>query len=428
MKPRITNFGFAAFLATLAAAALVVGLHDAAIASASVGITAGAALLIVVGVVLLAAAYHLVRSALQRNGADDSRPTARPIVPMAFLLTVALGLYVFFAAIGTSGVQRVVVVVGALTLVAVGLLGLRFFGRSMRLTHFRVEGAIALGLLGTVVGLAQFWFQNQYVPSHAGQAVALKAALSRVGEKGDYDVVRARVDYEGIGAKSVSVIGSAYTLTGSRVVRCHRDATPARVQDVFEGFIVDPQAARHMTDVWEERPATVLGAGKFVGDGKRLDPNVPAGRDLIFYVPQDRYQLLRLRAQLFAIPASVRLSQRAVPEFVNFPGDNELYGFWQVEDDSWLRDLIYGRARWVIMRYELVDPSNKSKPVISTAVRVTARFPNPTWDRSRPNAAQVNRLFAQSQPNDSSEPFADAELPLEAVGDPSTRAPRGCRT
>jgi len=57
-----------------------------------------------------------------------------------------------------------------------------------------------------------------------------------------------------------------------------------------------------MTDVWEERPATVLAAGKFLGDGKRLDPNVPSSREFAFFVPGHRYQLLRLRAQLFAIP------------------------------------------------------------------------------------------------------------------------------
>jgi hypothetical protein len=200
-----------------------------------------------------------------------------------------------------------------------------------------------------------------------------------------------------------------------------------RVEDVFKHFLVDPQASRYMADVWEERPPTVLAAGKFVGDGKRLDPNVPAGRDFIFFVPHHRFQVLRFRAQLFAIPASVRLSQRALPEYANFSGDNELYGFWQVVDDSWLHDLIYGRARWVVLRYELVDPDDKSTPEVSTALRATARFPNPTWSGTRPSATLVNRLFAQPQPNDSNEPFADTELSLERVAQPGALDPPSCR-
>jgi hypothetical protein len=422
--------GFYAFVVVflaVGAAAIVVGVHDLAIASGSVGLTAVSVLLLAVGVVLVAAVYDLVRVSRRSTWTEATRPRCKPIVLLACLLTVFLGIYIFFAAIRTSGAQWPLVVVGALALMAVGSLGLRYFGRNARVTPRRVEAAVALGVIGIVVGAGQFWFQNQYVPSRAGRAVALSVALSRVGVQSAYDVIRARVDYEDIGGRSVSVIGSAYTLTGSHVVRCHRTATPARVQDVFEGFLPDPQASRFMTDVWEERPATVLAAGEFVGDGKRLDPNVPSGREFVFFVPRHRYQLLRFRAQLFAIPASVRLSQRALPEYVNFAGDNELYGFWKVVDDSWLHDLIYGRQRWVVMRYELVDPANRSTTEISTALRATARFPNPTWSETKPSQAVVNRLFEQPQSTDASEPFANDELALERVAEPTALHPRTCR-
>jgi hypothetical protein len=420
-------FALIVFFLAVAAAAIVIGVHDLAIASGSVGSTAVSVLLLGVGVVLLVAVYDLVRVGGRSTWTEATRPACKPIVLVACLLTIFLGIFIFFAAIRTSGAQRLLVVGAALALIVVGLLGLRLFGRDARVTPRRVEAAVALGIVGIVTGVGQFWFQNQYVPSRAGRAVALSVALSRVAVQSEYDVIRARVDYEDIGGRSVSVIGSAYTLTGSRVVRCHRAATAARVQDVFEGFLVDPQASRYMTDVWEQRPATVLAAGKFVGDGKRLDPNVPSGRELVFFVPRHRYQLLRFRAQLFAIPASVRLSQRSLPEYVNLAGDNELYGFWKVVDDSWLHDLIYGRQRWVVMRYELVDPDNKRATAVSTALRATARFPNPTWDKARPSQALVDRLFEQPQRTDSSEPFAATEFALERVAQPSALHPRTCR-
>jgi hypothetical protein len=59
VKPLIPICAFTAFLVTLGAAVIVVGMDDSAFASASVGLKALSALLLVVGVVLLVAAYHV---------------------------------------------------------------------------------------------------------------------------------------------------------------------------------------------------------------------------------------------------------------------------------------------------------------------------------------------------------------------------------
>ena len=427
MKPLASLYAFVVLFAVLAGTATVVGLHDAAIASGRIGLTALSALLLIVGVILLGSVTSLTRSSRRSTWTDGVPPPCKPIVLVGFLLMIVVGIYLFFAAIGSDGTQRLIVLAVAGMLVVAGLLGFRVYGRHVRLTHLRVEAAITLGVIGIVVGAGQFWFQNQYVPSHAGRAVALEVSLVRAGEQRGYEVVRARWDYHAVGGRSVSVIGSAYTLTGSRVVRCHRTATPGRVQEVFNGFLADPQTSRYMTDVWEERPAAVLAAGKFVGDGKRLEPNVAAGREVVFFVPRHRYQLLRLRAQLFAIPASVHLSTKSQPQFMNFPGDHELYGFWRVVDDSWLHALIYGRARWVVVRYELVNSEHPGTTALLTTLRATARFPSPTWTEKQPSEALVHRLFAQSQPSDSSEPFAGTELALESVAEPGRADPPSCR-
>src|SRR5207247_7990940 len=135
-------------------------------------------------------------------------------------------------------------------------------------------GAIALGLIATSIGAWEFWYQNQYVPSRAGSAVVLRVDLRRAGQQRAYDVIQATLEYEDVGGRSVSVIGSTYTLAGSRVVGCHRRATVREVRHIFKSFLTDPQRTRFMADVWEMEPPTVLAAGKFVGDGKRLDQNV----------------------------------------------------------------------------------------------------------------------------------------------------------
>ncbi|HEY8778130.1 MAG TPA: hypothetical protein VIM33_16840 [Gaiellaceae bacterium] len=421
MKLFVAIYGFAASFLMVGAAAMVVGIHDASLAQAPFGVTLISSVLLVIGVVLFVGVYDLVR--LGRRGAwsGGKRPPCRPIVLVAFLVLFLLGVYVFFSGIRTVGVQRLVVVIAALAFMVMAILGLLVFGSDIRVTLAHVGGAVALTLIGTTIGLWEFWYQNRYVPSHAGRAVALNVGLRVVGRQAGFDVIRASVGYEDIGGRSVSVIGSAYTLTGSRVIRCARAPTVSRVASFFNGFLTDPQRIRFMADVREESPS-VLAAGKFVGDGKRLDPNVTAGRDFVFLVPEGHYQLLRFRAQLFAIPASVQLSQRTKPEYKMLAGDNELYGFWHVDDDSWLHDLIYGRGRWVIMRYELVDPGDTKArrgkaetTTVTPAFRVTARFPAATWSEAKPGPARTERLFEKQQPSDASEPFADTELALEGV-------------
>jgi hypothetical protein len=168
-----------------------------------------------------------------------------------------------------------------------------------------------------------------------------------------------------------------------------------------------------MKDAWEVQPAKLLGAGKFVGDGKRLDVKVPATRELLFFVPHGRYQLLRLRAQLFAISASVPLSRSSLPVYLSVPGDHDEYGIWRVDDYSWLHTLIYGRRRWVVLRYELAVAPKVAN--VSPDLRVTARFLHPTWGEAPPTTSRLQAAFSETEPTDSSEPFANAELPLAPV-------------
>lgn len=419
-------WSFALLFLALAAGAFVIGVHDTMVAGESFGVAAGGVALLAAGVVLVIAGLDLARLTQRSRWDDDGHPPCRPIVLVGFLLVILIGVYVFLSTIRSPSAQRPVVAVFAALLVAGALFGLAFFGRDARVTLPRI-GTVALGFLGTAIGVSQFWYSSQYAPSHAGRAVVLKVGLERTGQEGPNDVVAATIDYEDVTGTSVAVVGSTYTLTGSRVVRCRRPASATAVSHVFEGFLTDPQRTRFMSDEWELQPASVLAAGKFVGDGKRLEEKVSAGRTLVFYVPRGQYQLLRFRAQLFAIPASVQLSQQALPEYVRYPDDHDLYGFWHVDDDSWLRDLVYGRDRWVVIRYELVN--RPLAPTTSPDLRVTARFPRPTWIGGRPSEERVHELFSKPESSVSSEPFADTELAVGPLAEPAPGQrglPPGC--
>jgi hypothetical protein len=409
---------FALYLFVVSGAALVVGAHDAALSHANLSVTALGALLLGLGMVFFAAACTLVALGRRKSWSGLSRPPCNRLVVVALLFALFVGIYVFFAGLRGAGGQRLVVVVVALALIAGAAAGLWYFGGDVDVTAARI-GAVVLALVGTIVGVAQFWYQNQYLPTRAGRAVELSVGLERIGRQGSNDIVRATINFEDVGGRSVAVIGSVYGLTGSRVVRCHRPAKVQVVRPYFRKFLADPQEIRFTGNVREERPATVLAAGKFVGDGKRLDSGVASSRPFVFFVPR-RFQLVRFRASLFAISTSVQLSQRRKPKYVSFTDDNDLYVFWHVDDDSWFHDLVIGRGRWVVIRYDLVKSRHKVKQTrVFQTLRVTARFPNPTWGEARPSHNAVERLFKQPAPSDASEPFADAELAGAPIATPT---------
>jgi hypothetical protein len=50
-----------------------------------------------------------------------------------------------------------------------------------------------------------------------------------------------------------------------------------------------------------------------------------------------------------------------------------------------------------------------------------ARFPEPSWSEETPSRDSVLKLFEGVQPSDASEPFADSELALADVAQPTAR-------
>lgn len=418
MRDRRVAIAFAAYLAVAGLAAVVIGVHDAALAGAPLGVTAGAVVLIAGGAFDVAASWALVRL-------GDARCPRRVFV--AFLLTTLIGGYAFVSAIRTAGNQRPLAALVAGLLTAAGLAGGRIAWRDGATDGIHIAAAVALGLLGTLIGIGEFWYQNQYVPSALESAVSLHVQLKLEAVQKNFDVIRATIDSEDIGGKNVRAIGSTYTLTGSRVIRCERKATPEAVQGVLGGPLADPQRSRFMANAWEEQPASVLASGRFAGDGLRLDANVPASRDLLFFVPRGRYQLLRFRAQLFAVSASIPLVERPVDKRHKLIFGNNVFNIWTVADSSWFHDLVNGRERVVITRYMIV-----SRPTATSAspdIVVNARFPNPSWSSGVPSEAALESMFAPSnQAAAPTQPFADTELALEPIAapGPGDYVPRSC--
>jgi hypothetical protein len=419
---------FAAFFLVTGFAALVVGVHDVLLPDDRLGVVFPGVLLLLAGAIFVGAVWQLIPLGLPARWEKAQQPPCKEPVPVAFLVSILLGFYVFFGALAGTGGQRAIVLAVSVLLIAVGCLGFGLFWNEIEVSLVRVGASIALTIAGLLVGGWEFWYQNQYVPSHLDRAVSVQVSLKKIRTQGRYDLLSATFGYEDIGGRSIIVLGSDYTLTGSTVVACPRLATPAEESGYFGGQLPDPQRARFMSDVWEIQPARVLAAGRFVADGKRLGPNVPATRQLVFYVPHDRYQLLRLRAQVFAVSASVPLAS-VPPVRREIAGDNDLYDLWKLRGNGWFQNLLSGSRGWIVTRYELVNPQGNGIAA-SPDLRVVARSPSPTWSGNAPGDDEIESLFTKQPPLDTTETFGDAELPLAPVNAPTAaqlaKTPKAC--
>lgn len=415
---------FAGFFLAAGLAAVVVGVHDITLPGGRLGVIFPAVLLMVAGGVFLCAAWQLMPMGLPRRWPGGKRPPCKQPVPLAFFISILLGVYIFFGALTGVGAQRAIVLCVSLVFIAAGSLGFALFWNEIEVSIVRVGAGVALALAGLLIGGWEFWYQNQYLPSHLDRAVEVQVSLKKLPTQGRYDVLSATFGYQDVGGRSITVLGSDYTLTGSKIVSCPRPATPAGEADFFVGQLPDPQRARFTSPVWEVQPATVLAVGRFVADGKRLGPNVPSSRQMTFYVPHNRYQLLRLRAQVFAISASVPLANQ--PPLQRDLGDNDLYDLWKLGGTSWFQDLLSGHRSWIVTRYEIVESPGDTRP--SPDLRVTARSPSPTWSGRAPSNGEIKDLFENQPPLDTTETFADAELPLAPVGRPTSAevVPKTC--
>jgi hypothetical protein len=415
-------------------ASVAVGCYDGFVAGLSGPDRLSALALLVAGLTMCAGAIAVVH--LMLRPAHQRAQLARTVALLGAIAAFLASVFLLASTLRTSGATAVPQ--GLLTLAAFGSGACIWFFRSgTQLTAVRI-GSTFLAVLGTLAGLAQYAYSNDIASSSLTHTFQLEAHLARAGTSGGLEVVRATIVVTNSGGSPAVSVGSAYTFTGEQAFPCSRPATLRAVTSYFDFSVPDPQALRYSRYV-ALMPARVLAAGKVLGDGARLDSGQVVTRSYLFYVPPNTFQVLALRAQVFAIPSGAIALGTHQGDFESVPAagarqwqpnrDGDVYVFWRVRDHSLLRTLLAGPDQWLVVRYEL-----SRAPTLPThtnpAIRATARLTPRGWSSAHPDPAAAAQLFPTlSAVASASEPFGDDELadaPLPRTTPASIARSHGC--
>jgi hypothetical protein len=415
--------------ATVGAAAVAVGGHDAFLPSASLTtVLTGTVMLLAGGVALVGAAALFAKPQLVRTHdrpwASD-RPWAR-VVFAAFVCSTLITLYVLSSALRSVDRNALVVPICALLLLA-SAAGAVAFGRSFT-PGIRALGASVLGLAGTVFAAWQLWYTSEYMPSRAAASVELTAQVDVLEADGERATARVTLTTRNRSSSDLIVVGAPYTLLGTTLEPETAAPDSRRAARAFNGILRDPQATRFSRDT-TERSTELLAAGKFVGDRETLRAGGVETRHYVVTYPSSCFDALRLRAEVFGV-GDLDLTLTEPPVVRRTAGDY-VYIFWYVDPGSWLKAAVDGPYRWVVIRYEIPDVAALNPPDF---IRATARVPSPSWSSDPPTLREAEDLFAEPVGDTQrlSEVYANDEVPaaaadLEAVNprEPSGRAGGG---
>lgn len=141
-----------------------------------------------------------------------------------------------------------------------------------------------------VLGIFQFWYSNDYVPSALGAALTISAHMQDVGVTGGLIVVTADVTLKNATNTRVQVISSLVTVTRSAVStsrdatdRTFEDASGRALQTTAEALTPYSLAVRYARNSAEE----VVETGRVVPDGWSFEPGEEYSGRFTSYVPNN---------------------------------------------------------------------------------------------------------------------------------------------
>lgn len=410
----------AGFLAVTGVFGVLVGGHDLGLSDEPLSVNATGALLLAAGVLVLWAAGVLIADLA---GIVPAQVWSARLV-LSSCLVVAVGAF-FFLIAEIASVENDWRVLGSATIV--GCLALASFGVLRRKVKVTVgkAGPLLLGLVGTVFGVFQFWYAQQYLPTRQPPALEATTTLEPIGVSvGGLDGYKATLSLKNAGSTKVLAIAGAYMISGSQIPPREPVPSPERVLEPFVKLLYsqapDPYAGRFSRHAGE-KSQTILQAGRLFAENRYFEPGQELSREYVVFVPSCRYGLLRLRGEVVvAKGALLRLGDQIppVPGFFHDPGRVGVYAFWHVEDNSWVHDILDGKEQSILVNYV----TNDTEQFDVSSFRVTAWLVSGTEKRTPAQIADYTKRAHERI--GLVETFSDFEFPVKQA--PRSAATGGC--
>jgi hypothetical protein len=334
------------FLIVIGAVAAVAGFHDATLRDASFGINVLGWTFLVGGLVMVFGGAFILLALAGRLQIVLWRGR---VALAACLVAIGIGAYFVLAEARSFTHSGALIGLGALV-AGFGLFSFVTIERTTKVTLGKM-GVFLAGLAGLAFTVFQYWYANQYIPAAAPPALTTTAKLEQLGIRGGLVAYRATITTKNAGTAKVVALASTYAVTGWTVTPRRSSGDAEEVAAPFEVQAPDPQISRFSLETHETAPELVQ-VGRLFSDGRSFEPSEEATREYVVYVPEDTYDLLRVRAHVVVAKGGrLRLSDEATfrPELV----DDVVVAQWALKDDSWIRDLIDGEENSILVNYRL---------------------------------------------------------------------------
>jgi hypothetical protein len=260
-----------------------------------------------------------------------------------------------------------------------------------------------VAVAGIGLGVAQFVFTTVYGPTPAGPHLEVRGVLQRLGEKDDLVAVKAQITLKNSGQRSIVVVDSVYRVKGDLVLeipdkrRTFRNKIVAAAKANTPGL--DHVDETRDVDRWQ---STMVQAGQIIDRGFWFEPGESSTREFVFYVPDGRYDLLGLSAELTI--GEHRLLNLDEGPTVGPKTETHVYPAgkfvlvntsWSIPESSWVRSLIRGEkvlwSRWMLAGPAHVERQYELPVVFAYVDKQGAAFD--PWLETTPD--RVLRLSSQ---------------------------------
>jgi hypothetical protein len=327
--------------------ALVVGMHDVILRDEPLRVTTTGAVITVAGPLVLFAGVLLLIFVL--NVSTIEVWSGRVILAACCHVAIGAAYLIIDEALSLSVDWRIVTVAGVVGALAVAAF---FFLEKITLVTLGKVGVFLLGLVGTAFGVFQFWYQQEYLPTHKPPALSLTAQVEPAGERAGAgrELYKATITTKNTGTVKVIAFTGTYVLNGMTYGAVKKKPTEARIMAPLQADLADPYYSRFLRH-YVPNSFTPIAAGRLFAENRYFEPNDELSREYVVASPLCRYELLTLRANIVVARGELlRLEDKPVVPRTYFQSSKSevgVFSVWHVKDDSWIHDLVDGKERWI---------------------------------------------------------------------------------